>query len=189
VQPYAPRDAVKYAYQTTIEGVIEKEDSTNDEFIVPKELTRVYNQLASARLQGASTVKAQFGNYAENGTIPTCFITTNDITGGNSGSPCLNANGELLGLAFDGNWESMTGDLQFDNQVQRTIVVDIRYVLTTIDKMFHAQRLMNELTIAPPMAETVVQPMPAPLPLPSVQKSSVPAKPAKGTPAKGTTRS
>jgi len=160
VQPYNPRDAVFYNYQTTIDGIIEKEDSTNEEFVVPKELKRVFAKLEADRKQSATAARADFmngnnGSYVENNSVPTCFLTTNDITGGNSGSPVMNANGELIGLAFDGNWESMTGDLQYSPTMQRTIVVDIRYVLLTIDKMFGASRIMSELTYAP-MATTEV---------------------------------
>ena len=75
------------------------------------------------------------------------YITTNDITGGNSGSPVIDANGNLIGLAFDGNWEAMSGDISFENQVQRTICMDMRYLLFIIDKMANAQNLMKELTI------------------------------------------
>ena len=90
-----------------------------------------------------------YGAYADKslGGLVTCFITTNDITGGNSGSPVINGNGELIGIAFDGNWESMTGDLVFDPGVQRTISVDIRYVLFVIEKYAGATNLIKELTI------------------------------------------
>ena len=84
---------------------------------------------------------------AENGKMVVCFTSNNDITGGNSGSPVLNGNGELIGIAFDGNWEAMSGDIHFDKQLQKTINVDIRYVLFIIDKYAGAQNLINELTI------------------------------------------
>jgi len=77
----------------------------------------------------------------------TCFLTTNDITGGNSGSPVINGNGELIGIAFDGNWEAMSGDIAFETELQRTINVDIRYVLFIIDKYAGAKNLINELTL------------------------------------------
>ena len=89
-----------------------------------------------------------FGRYAlENGDMPTCFLTTNDITGGNSGSPVINGKGELIGCAFDGNWESLSGDINFDNNLQRCIAVDIRYVLFIIEKLGGCKHLIDEMTI------------------------------------------
>jgi len=132
---YFPADAVHYDYVTTLEGVMEKEDPTNDEFIVPDKLKELYK-------------RKDYGRYGKDGDMVTCFLTTNDITGGNSGSPVLNGNGELIGLAFDGNWEAMSGDIAFEPDLQRTINVDIRYVLFVIDKYAGAQNLINELTIA-----------------------------------------
>lgn len=135
VQDYYPADAVHYNYVTTLNGVIEKEDPTNDEFIVPDRLKELYN-------------KKDFGQYADkNGNIITCFITNNDITGGNSGSGVIDAEGNLIGLAFDGNWESMSGDILFETSVQRCINVDIRYVLFIIDKYAGATNIINELTL------------------------------------------
>lgn len=135
VQDYYPADAVHYNYVTTLAGVMEKEDPTNDEFIVPDRLKELYN-------------KKDFGQYADkNGNIVTCFITNNDITGGNSGSGVIDANGNLIGLAFDGNWESMSGDILYETSVQRCISVDIRYVLFIIDKYAGATNLINELTL------------------------------------------
>lgn len=135
VQDYYPADAVHYNYVTTLNGVIEKEDPTNDEFIVPDRLKELYS-------------KKDFGQYADkNGNIVTCFITNNDITGGNSGSGVVDAEGNLIGLAFDGNWESMSGDILFETSVQRCINVDIRYVLFIIDKYAGATNIINELTL------------------------------------------
>lgn len=135
VQDYYPADAVHYNYVTTLNGVIEKEDPTNDEFIVPDRLKELYS-------------KKDFGQYADkNGNIVTCFITNNDITGGNSGSGVIDAEGNLIGLAFDGNWESMSGDILFETSVQRCINVDIRYVLFIIDKYAGATNIINELTL------------------------------------------
>ena len=132
---YYPADAVFYNYFTTLEGVMEKEDADNDEFIVPIRLKELFNS-------------KDYGRYADkNGKINVCFITNNDITGGNSGSPVLNGKGELIGCAFDGNWEAMSGDIHYENRVQRTISVDIRYVLFIIDKFANAQNLINEMTI------------------------------------------
>ena len=90
----------------------------------------------------------QRDSYAdEDGTLHTCFITNNDITGGNSGSPVMNANGELIGAAFDGNWEAMSGDIAFDKKYKRTIVCDIRYILFIVDKVGGADNLIKEMDI------------------------------------------
>lgn len=135
VLDYYPRDAVYYNYFTTIEGILEKEDPTNEEFIVPAKL----KELAKAK---------DYGQYADkDGKLHVCFLTNNDITGGNSGSPVINAKGELIGCAFDGNWEAMSGDIFFEKNIQRTIVVDIRYVLFIIDKYAGASHLVDELTL------------------------------------------
>ncbi len=135
VGDYEPRDAVIYKEYTTLKGVMEKEDSTNFEFIVPKKLKKLYKE-------------KDFGRYADKaGYMPVCFTTNNDITGGNSGSPVINANGELIGLAFDGNWEAMSGDIAFEPDLQKTICVDARYVLFIIDKYAGAKNLIDELTI------------------------------------------
>ncbi len=131
---YTAADAVQYDYVTHLSGVIEKEDTTNDEFIVPAKLKELYN-------------KKDYGKYGSNGDLTVCFLTTNDITGGNSGSPVMNGDGQLIGLAFDGNWEAMSGDVAFEPELQRTICVDIRYVLFCIDKMANAQNLIQELNI------------------------------------------
>ena len=135
VKPYSPKDGVIYNYYTTLKGVMEKEDPTNSEFIVPARLKELYEA-------------NDFGQYAlPNGEMPVAFLTTNDITGGNSGSGVLNARGELIGLAFDGNWESLSGDINFDNNLQRCINVDIRYVLFIIDKFGGCKRLIDEMNI------------------------------------------
>ena len=135
VKSYEPRDAVHYKYYTTADGVLEKEDPTNPEFVVPAKLKELIQ-------------KRDFGRYAmADGTLPACFLTTNDITGGNSGSPVMDAEGNLIGIAFDGNWESLSGDINFDNDLQRCIAVDIRYVLFVIDKLGNCQRLINEMNI------------------------------------------
>lgn len=134
VLDYIPMDAVHYDYLTTLDGVMEKEDPDNWEFVVPQKLKDLYNA-------------KDYGRYAENGKMPLAFISTNDITGGNSGSPIMNANGELIGLAFDGNWEAMSGDIVFEKNLQRTINVDIRYVLFIIDKYAGATRLIDEMKI------------------------------------------
>lgn len=135
VKAYQPRDGVTYNHYTTLKGVMEKEDPSNSEFIVPMRLKELYQS-------------KEYGEYAmSNGEMPVAFLTTNDITGGNSGSGVLNARGELIGLAFDGNWESLSGDITFDNNLQRCINVDIRYVLFIIEKLGNCKRLINEMTI------------------------------------------
>jgi len=135
VGDYIPRDAVKYEYFTTLKGYLEKEIPGDDEFDVPAKLKELY-------------FKKDFGRYADaDGNLRTCFMTNNDITGGNSGSPVINGKGELIGVAFDGNWEAMSGDIAFENDLQKCINVDIRFVLWTIDKMGGAQNLIDEMTI------------------------------------------
>jgi len=135
VKGYSPKDAVDYKYYTTLTGVMEKENPTDFEFIVPPKLKELYT-------------KKDFGKYADsNGEMHVGFISNNDITGGNSGSPVINGDGELVGLAFDGNWEAMSGDIYFDSKYKRTISCDIRYVLFLIDKYGGAQNLINEMKI------------------------------------------
>jgi len=135
IQDYDPRDAVTYKYFTTMQGVVEKYKPNDYEFDLPKRLLDLNS-------------KKEFGRYASpKGYMPVCFLTTNDITGGNSGSPVMNANGELIGLAFDGNWESMSGDIAYEPELQRTIVVDIRCVLWVMDVYAGDKRLVDEMTI------------------------------------------
>ena len=135
VLPYSPRDAVFYDYQTTLDGVMEKEDPSNWEFEVPARLKELWKA-------------KDFGQYAmPNGKMPVAFLSNNDITGGNSGSPIMNGRGELIGLAFDGNWESMSSDIIFEPQLQRCINVDVRYVLFIIDKFGGARYLLDEMDI------------------------------------------
>ena len=135
VKAYEPRDAVAYSYYTTLKGVIEKEDPTNSEFIVPERLKNLYNA-------------KDFGPYANSkGELVTCFVTNNDITGGNSGSPVMDAEGNLIGLAFDGNSEAMSGDIDFEENLQRCICLDSRYFLWVIDKYAGAKNLIDEMTI------------------------------------------
>ncbi len=135
VGDYIPRDAVHYDYYTTLKGYIEKEDPSTTEFVVPEKLKELY-------------YKKDFGKYAmKNGEMPVCFTTNNDITGGNSGSPVLNADGELIGIAFDGNWEAMSGDIEFEDQLQKCINVDIRYVMFVIDKYAGAKNLIKEMKL------------------------------------------
>jgi hypothetical protein len=135
VLSYEPTDGVQYSYFTTLDGLMAKYKPNDDEFDVPADLVTLYNN-------------KNYGRWADaDGTIHTCFITNNDITGGNSGSPVMNANGELIGTAFDGNWEAMSGDIAFDKKYKRTIVCDIRFVLFLIDKMGRADNLIKEMDI------------------------------------------
>ena len=134
VQDYYPADAVHFNYYTTLDGVMEKEDTSTFEFIVPEKLKEIYKN-------------KDFGKYSDGDVMKVCFLTNHDITGGNSGSPVINGDGELIGLAFDGNWEAMSGDIAFEPELQRTINVDIRYVLLIIDKLGGAQNLIDEMTL------------------------------------------
>ena len=135
VKGYSPKDAVVYRYYTTLDGVMEKEDPDNWEFVVPAKLKELWEN-------------EDFGQYAmADGKMPVAFLSNNDITGGNSGSPIMNSRGELIGLAFDGNWESMSSDVMFEPDLQRCINVDIRYVLFIVDKFGGAEWLINEMDI------------------------------------------
>ena len=135
VKGYSPKDAVIYRHYTTLDGVMEKENPDSWEFIVPEKLKDLWKN-------------KDFGKYAmEDGKMPVAFLSNNDITGGNSGSPIMNAKGELIGLAFDGNWESMSSDVMFEPDLQRCINVDIRYVLFIIDKFGGARHLVKEMKL------------------------------------------
>jgi hypothetical protein len=135
VGEYSPGNAMKYDFVTTLDGVMEKLDNDDPEFIVPKKLVELYDN-------------KDYGAYAnDDGEINVCFISNNDITGGNSGSPVINAKGELIGCAFDGNWEAMSGDIAFEHELQRTISVDVRYILFIIDKFANARHIIDELTL------------------------------------------
>ena len=148
VKSYSTKEGVAYELYTNLKGVMDKENPESSEFIVPARLKELYNA-------------KDFGRYAmANGEMPVAFLTTNDITGGNSGSGVLNSRGELIGLAFDGNWESLSGDINFDDKLQRCINVDIRYVLFVIEKFGNCKRLIDEMNIvetAPAVEETVVE--------------------------------
>ena len=133
VKSYKPRDAVFYDYYTTLTGVMEKEGPKGGEFEVPQNLKDLY-------------YAKNFGRYGAD-NISVNFITNNDITGGNSGSPVINGNGELIGTAFDGNSEAMSGDIDFEENLQRCINLDARYMLFIVDKIANAQNLINEMTI------------------------------------------
>ncbi len=149
VLDYYPKDAVHFDYVTHLSGVIAKEDPTNDEFIVPEKLVELYNN-------------KDYGEYGQGDKMIVCYLSNNDITGGNSGSPVMNGKGELKGIAFDGNWEAMSSDIAFAPKLQRTIVVDIHYVLFIMDKFAGAKHLVDELTITrtpppPPPPVEVIQ--------------------------------
>lgn len=136
VNSYSPKDAVTYDYVTTIEGVMEKYVPGDYEFDLPSKLIELYK-------------KKDYGQYIDKkrNTLVVNFISGNDITGGNSGSPVLNGNGELIGLAFDGNYEALSHKIAFDSKLNRTINVDIRYVLWCIDKLGGAKHIIDELKV------------------------------------------
>ena len=135
VKAYSPRDAIHYNYYTTTDGILEKENPEDREFVVPAKLKELI-------------LNKDFGRYAmADGTMPVCFLTTNDITGGNSGSGVINAEGHLIGTAFDGNSEAMSGDIDFEENLQRCINLDTRYFLWIVDKYAGAKNLINEMTI------------------------------------------
>ena len=135
VKSYSPQDAVEFKHYTTLDGFLEKYKAGDDEFDAPKEVIDLIKAKDYGRWMNADS------------TLTANFITTNDITGGNSGSPVINGNGEWIGTAFDGNWEAMSGDIAFDKTYKRTIVCDARYVLFLIDKLGHAENLIEEMDI------------------------------------------
>ena len=138
VGDYDPRDGVHYKYFTTIDGIMEKEvkgSKKSDEFYVEPKLKELY-------------ANKDYGQYADkDGNLHVCFTTNNDITGGNSGSPVINGNGELIGTAFDGNWEAMSGDIAFEHKLQKCINLDVRYTLFIMDKFGGAKRLIEEMDL------------------------------------------
>jgi hypothetical protein len=130
---YRPYDAAWYGYYSTDTGILEKENPDDAEFLVQPDLLKLIR----------SKDFVPYGNA--DGTMNLCFLSNNDITGGNSGSPVFDKNARLIGLAFDGNWEAMSGDIAFEPDLQRSISVDIRYVLYMIDKWGKCSRLINEI--------------------------------------------
>lgn len=135
VKGYKPFDAATYDYYTTEAGIFEKQDPDSHEFAVQPEILKQLGE-------------KDFGEYADaDGTLHLCFLSDNDITGGNSGSPVFGKDGHLIGLAFDGNWEAMSGDIEFEPNLQRTISVDIRYVLWAIHKWGKADNIIKELEL------------------------------------------
>ncbi len=166
IKNYKAADALIYDYYTTTNGIMEKWDNSNPEFVVPDKLVELIKN-------------KDFGPYAnEKGEMVTCFIGDLDITGGNSGSPVMDANGNWIGLAFDGNWEAMSGDIAYEKDLQRTICVDIRYVLFIVDKLMGGKNIVDELTYyhTPVVEEKKlempinVEPTPAPAPAPTPKK-------------------
>jgi hypothetical protein len=134
IRDYDPKDGVHFKHITTTKGILEKFKPKDEEFDVPQRLIDLIKN-------------KDFGPYFQGADCPVAFLSDNDITGGNSGSGVVNARGELIGLAFDGNWEAMTGDLVFDKELKRTISVDMRYVLFIIDKYAGAKHLVDEMTL------------------------------------------
>ena len=133
VLPYSPKDGMSYWYYTTTDGLLQKENPTNYEFRLPADVKK-------------AVLAEDFGRYADaDGKLHCCFLSNNDITGGNSGSPIMDADGNLIGLAFDGNWESMSSDVMFEPALQRCINVDIRYVLWVVEKIGGAKNLIDEI--------------------------------------------
>ena len=135
VNTYEPRDGVVYKYFTTLDGIIAKDNPEIYDYDVPDKLKKLYKN-------------KDYGQYADaDGTIHTCFIATNHTTGGNSGSPVINANGELIGVNFDRNWEGTMSDIMYDPDQCRNISLDIRYALFLIDKYAGSTRLIDEMTL------------------------------------------
>ncbi|MDL2243067.1 S46 family peptidase, partial [Bacteroidales bacterium OttesenSCG-928-K03] len=135
VSGFNPQDAVTYNYFTTLEGIMEKEDPNVYDYVVEDKLKELYNN-------------KDYGRYVDkDGSMHVCFIASNHTTGGNSGSPVLNANGELIGLNFDRNWQGTMSDIMYDPDRCRNITLDIRYCLFIIDKYANAKHLLNEMVI------------------------------------------
>ena len=134
IDGYSPRDAVYYTHFTTLKGIMEKDNPKIYDYNIPQKLREIYQ-------------KRDFGNYTQAGEVPVCFIANNHSTGGNSGSPVLNAEGHLIGLNFDRAWDGVMSDIQYDPEICRNISVDIRYVLFIIDKLANADHLIDEMVI------------------------------------------
>ena len=171
VLPYAPKDAMKYDYKTTLTGMMQKEDPSNPDFQIDPVMKELWKN-------------KEYGQYGtKKGELVVNFLTNNDITGGNSGSPCVNAKGELIGLAFDGNWEAMSGDIYFEPNIQRTIVCDIRFVMWIIDKCYGAQNLIDEMDIKKDPNATDEDEAPVVAPAVVAQQEVVTLNPEKNTAA------
>jgi hypothetical protein len=143
VNGYEPKDGVYYAPKTYLGGIMEKYKPGDYEFDVPEKLIKLYDD-------------KDFGVYGENGKMPVCFIGTNHTTGGNSGSPALDANGNLIGLNFDRVWEGTMSDINYDAKICRNIMVDIRYVLFIVDKYGGARYLIDEMKLVRPKSKISV---------------------------------
>lgn len=137
VEGSEPRDGMTYKYYTTLDGLLAKYDPTNIDFELPEKLV----ELAEKR---------DYGPYAQDGELFVCFTGSNHTSGGNSGSPCINGEGHLIGLNFDRSWESTMSDIMFDPDICRNIMVDIRYVLFIIDKFAGADHLIKEMELVTP---------------------------------------
>ena len=134
VSGFSPRDAVRYKHYTTLDGVIEKDNPEIYDYDVPEKLKEIYEA-------------KDYGQYEVDGTVPVCFIATNHTTGGNSGSPVLDAEGNLIGLNFDRAWDGIMSDMEFDPERSRNVTLDIRYLLFIVDKLAGASHLIEEMTI------------------------------------------
>jgi hypothetical protein len=134
VKAFKPRDAVFYEYQTTLDGIIEKEDPNIYDYVVEDKLKELYQN-------------KDYGKYGVDGKMPVCFIATNHTTGGNSGSPAFNADGQLIGLNFDRCWEGTMSDLMYDPDQCRNIMLDVRYFLFIVDKFAGAGHLVEEMVV------------------------------------------
>jgi hypothetical protein len=134
VEGYEPMDGVEYKYYTTLTGIIEKDNPEIYDYNVPERLKELYRE-------------KDFGRYEVNGTVPVCFTASNHTSGGNSGSPVINANGELIGINFDRCWEGTMSDIMYDPEMSRNISLDIRYALFIIDKFAGAGYLLDEMKI------------------------------------------
>jgi len=147
VHGYSPKDAVSYSHVSYLDGVIEKYIPDDYEFDVPQKLQDLYKA-------------KDYGQYAgANGKLPVCFLGTNHTTGGNSGSPAIDAHGNLIGLNFDRVWEGTMSDYNYDADICRNIMVDLRYVLFIVDKYAGAKHLIDEMTLVHPKKLTVSHPM------------------------------
>ena len=134
VEGYSPADAVEYHYNTSLKGVMEKEDPKIYDYVVPEKLKSLFKE-------------KDFGRYGTDGKMPVCFVASNHTSGGNSGSPVLDADGYLIGINFDRNWEGTMNDFMYNPDICRNISLDIRYVLFIIEKYAGANHIIDELTI------------------------------------------
>jgi hypothetical protein len=134
VMGYKSKDAVYFTHYTTLKGIIEKDNPAIFDYDVPSKLKELY-------------ASKDYGRYTQDGEVPVCFIANNHTTGGNSGSPVINGNGELIGVNFDRAWEGVASDMSFNPDQSRNISLDIRYALFIIDKFAGAGYLLNEMKI------------------------------------------